>query len=870
MKHTLLAATITIAAAAVVFSSHDASMAADASSPRSRESLNADWRFERGDPEGAGDSLNYKRLKAGLLDPSNADVPTVEFAEPAFDDGEWREIDLPHDWGIEGPFDQALPGENAKLPYSGIGWYRKRFDLPTSDRGRQISLDVDGAMSYASVWINGRYVGGWPYGYTSWHVDLTPYVHFGGANVLAIRLDNPPLSSRWYPGGGIYRNVWLTKTSPVHVGQWGVQITTPEISDEATTVYISVTIENDSPDDATIDVGTRIYRLSADGKLSTSPDDETSSPSETVSGDSAATVQLSAVVPRPQLWSPEHPHLYVAEITISVGEQVLDRYRTTFGIRSIEFTANEGFLLNGEPCEIQGVCLHHDLGPLGATFNLRARTRQLEKLKELGCNAIRASHNPLEPEFYDLCDRMGFLVMDEAFDAWQMAKRENDYHLLFDDWSERDLRAMIRRDRNHPSVILWSLGNEVYEQRDGKNAPLAERLAAIAHEEDSTRPVNMALHVVDASTNGFQNAVDVFGYNYTPFGYAEFRENNPEIPLIGSETSSCTSTRGEYFFPVDEADKRSGRFNYQVTSYDYSAPKWAMAPDVEFQAQDENPFVAGEFVWTGFDYLGEPTPFDTDADEMLKFTDRALEQQAADDLKQLGKIRVPSRSSYFGIFDLCGFPKDRYYIYQARWRPDVPMAHILPHWNWPERVGQVTPVHVYTSGDEAELFLNGRSLGRQEKGANDYRLRWNDVEYEPGELKAVAYRDEKEWATDTVRTTGAPAAVSLSADRESVHNDGDDLVFVTAKILDASGNVVPRSNNMIEFTVDGPGEIVVTDNGDATSHLPFQLTNRAAFNGLALAIVRATPDKQGRITVRATSVGLAADEVSFDSHSSGN
>jgi beta-galactosidase len=429
---------------------------------------------------------------------------------------------------------------------------------------------------------------------------------------------------------------------------------------------------------------------------------------------------------------------------------------------------------------------------------------------------------------------------------------------------------MIRRNRNHPSVILWSLGNEVYEQRDGKNAPLAERLAAIAHEEDPTRPVNMALHVVDASTNGFQDAVDVFGYNYTPFGYAEFRENNPDIPLIGSETSSCTSTRGEYFFPVDEADKRSGRFNYQVTSYDYSAPKWAMAPDVEFQAQDENPFVAGEFVWTGFDYLGEPTPYDTDADEMLKFTDPALEQQAADDLKQLGKIRVPSRSSYFGIFDLCGFPKDRYYIYQARWRPDVPMAHILPHWNWPERIGQVTPVHVYTSGDEAELYLNGRSLGRQKRGQNDFRLRWNDVEYEPGELTVVAYRDGKEWATDVVRTTGPPAAVSLSADLASVHNDGDDLVFVTAKILDADGNLVPRSSSLIEFTIDGPGEIVATDNGDPTSHLPFKLTDRAAFNGLALAIIRTTPGKQGRITVRATSEVLVADEVAFDALPSGD
>ena len=396
--------------------------------------------------------------------------------------------------------------------------------------------------------------------------------------------------------------------------------------------------------------------------------------------------------------------------------KVVDQVATNFGIRTIKFTADEGFLLNGKPTEIRGVCLHHDLGALAPRSTCAPASGNWRCSRTLGCNAIRASHNPLEPEFYDLCDRMGFLVMDEAFDAWQMAKRDNDYHVLFDDWAERDLRAMIRRDRNHPRVILWSLGNEVYEQRDGKNAPLAKSLADIAHEEDPTRPVNMALHVVDASTNGFQNAVDVFGYNYTPFGYAEFRKNNPTIPLIGSETSSCTSTRGEYFFPVDEDDKRSGRFDFQVTSYDYSAPKWAMAPDIEFHGQDENPFVAGEFVWTGFDYLGEPTPYDHRRHRDAQVHRYRAREAAANDLADDKKIHVPSRSSYFGIFDLCGFPKDRFYIYQARWRPELPMAHILPHWNWPERVGQVTPVHVYTSGDEAELFLNGRSLGRKQRG----------------------------------------------------------------------------------------------------------------------------------------------------------
>jgi beta-galactosidase len=832
--------------------------------PRARESFNSDWRFTKDDPSGVGDKLSYAHLKSAMLDPKRADVPDVEYAQSEFNDGNWRQLDLPHDWGIEGPFIREEPGETAKLPYWGVGWYRKHFEVPKSDRSRQLYLEVDGAMSYANVWINGHYAGGWPYGYTSWRVELTPYVRFGGENVVAIRLDNPPKSSRWYPGGGIYRNVWLVKTPPLHVAQWGTRITTPKVSDEAATVRIDVTIDNNSRQGSAAEISALIYSLSANGNRSTLPIAKTEPVAVAAPANSSAAAQLSVQVPRPQLWSPEHPHLYVAEVSVLRGDLVLDKYDTNFGIRTIRFTPNEGFLLNGKPTKIRGVCLHHDLGALGAAFNLRARERQLEKLKELGCNAIRTSHNPLEPEFYDLCDRMGFLVMDEAFDAWRLAKRDNDYHLLFDDWAERDLRVMIRRDRNHPSVILWSLGNEVYEQRDGKNVSLARLLADVAHEEDPTRPASMALHVVDASTNGFQNAVDVFGYNYTPFGYAEFRKNNPEIPLLGSETSSCTSTRGEYFFPVDEQDKRSGRINYQVTSYDYSAPNWAMAPDVEFKGQDENPFVAGEFVWTGFDYLGEPTPYDQDATELLKFTEPALERQAAKDLAKRKKIPVPSRSSYFGIFDLCGFPKDRFYIYQARWRPDLPMVHVLPHWNWPERVGQVTPVHVYTSGDEAELFLNGRSLGRKTRGPFDYRLRWNDVVYEPGELKVVAYRNGEKWASDVVKTTGSPTAIAISADRNAIRNDDRDLSFVTVTIADKDGNLVPRSRNPIRFTLEGPGEIVATDNGNPTSHRPFQLTEREAFNGLCLAIVRAKPGRSGTITLRVESAGLKGAATQID------
>ncbi len=846
----------------------------DLTPPRDRISFNSDWRFSKGDPIGTGDRLNRTNLESWLnatgaeftTHPSSitmADNPggDISYTQPDFADGGWRKLNLPHDWGIEGPFRQELPGETAKLPYSGVGWYRKHFDVPAADREKQIFLDLDGAMSYAAVWLNGHFVGGWPYGYMSFELDLTPYVKFGEENVVAIRLDNPPDSSRWYPGGGIYRNVWLVKTSPVHVKHSGTFVTTPDVNRNSATVNLQIDVANDSAETVNLIAETTVYELQSNREKG-----RTVARAATVTRDlgpkTSRQTQASLTIPKPKLWSPIQPDLYVAVARVEridtdghSSTERLDTYETVFGIRTIEFTADNGFLLNGERVPIKGVCLHHDFGALGAAFNARALERQLELLKELGCNAVRTAHNPPAPDLLDLCDRMGFLVMAEAFDAWRLAKRPNDYHVLFDDWHEKDLRALIRRDRNHPSVILWGLGNEVYEQRDGTNAPLAASLARIVHEEDGTRPVNMALHVVAASTNGFQNAVDVFGYNYTPFGYAAFRTNNPKIPLVGSETASCVSSRGEYFFPVSE-NKREGRVNFQATSYDFAAPSWAMSPDVEFKAQDENPFVAGEFVWTGFDYLGEPTPYDADTTNHLQFTDSILQAQAVRELAEFGKTRVSSRSSYFGIFDLCGFRKDRFYLYQARWRPDFPMAHILPHWNWPERVGQVTPVHVYTSGDAAELFLNGKSLGRKTKGPFEYRLRWDDVIYEPGELKVVAYKNGKRWATDVVKTTAAANKITLHPDRDRIRADGKDLSFVTVSVADQRGDVVPRSNNRIRFTVEGPGEIVATDNGDATSHEPFQQNERKAFNGLCLVIVRAKPGEPGKIKLEAEADGL--------------
>ncbi|HEV2860829.1 MAG TPA: beta-galactosidase GalB [Pyrinomonadaceae bacterium] len=847
---------------------------AQAAGGRERVSFNRGWLFRKDDPAGAEGRLAYERIKAwvnrtggeftagaaGQTTPEGNPGEDVSYTRAEFDDRGWRRLDLPHDWGVEGPFRQEYPGETGKLAWGGVGWYRKHFDVPAGDRGRKIYLDVDGAMSYASVWLNGRFVGGWPYGYASFRLDLTPHVRYGAENVLAIRLDNPPDSSRWYPGGGIYRNVRLVKTSPVHVAHWGTYVTTPEVTASAATVNVKATVENSSDAAGEVSLRTRLYELGAGGRKSPRAVAEAGAARLNVGAGERATSEARAVVRAPKLWGTRRPSLYTAVTTIEQGGKVVDSYETVFGIRTIKFDAARGLLLNGELVELKGVCNHHDLGALGAAVNVRALERQLEILKEMGANAVRTSHNPPAPELLDLADRMGLLVMDEAFDAWRRSKKKNDYHLLFDDWHEKDLRALVRRDRNHPSVILWSTGNEIGEQRSAEGHKLSAELARIVREEDPTRPVTAGANHTEAGYNGFQKTVDVFGYNYKPGEYGKFREKNPAVPLFGSETASTVSSRGEYFFPVEE-DKDKGKADFQVSSYDLYAPRWATTPDAEFRGQDEFPYVGGEFVWTGFDYLGEPTPYNADSSNLLNFSDPSERARMEQELKELGKIRVPSRSSYFGIVDLAGFPKDRFYIYQARWRPELPMAHLLPHWTWPGREGQTTPVHVYTSGDEAELFLNGRSLGRKKKGQYEYRLRWDDVKYEPGELRVVAYKGGRRWAEDTVKTTGAAAKLTLKADRASVRADGEDLSFVTVSVTDGGGLVVPRAKNRVSFELSGPGEIVATDNGDATSFEPFQSKERAAYNGLCLVVVRTRAGQPGRITLRARSEGLKGAEL---------
>ena len=817
---------------------------------RERLLFDSGWRFTRGDPPGTGDELSYTNIKPWVMATGNEFVldgqpetrppgnpgEQVAYTQTGYDDNGWRQLNLPHDWGIEGPFKQAAPGATGKLPWEGIGWYRKHFTLPASGNGGRLYLAVDGAMSYANVWLNGQYVGGWPYGYSSWELDLTPFVKAGADNVLAIRLDNPPDSSRWYPGGGIYRNVWLVKTGPVHVEHWGTYVTTPEINSSTATVRIQVSVENDADAVAAVSVKNDIYELKADGTRGESVA-STATDAIEVAPHNRQTIQAQATVKNPLLWSLAKPQRYVVVTSIEQDGKLLDHDETPFGIRTIKFDPNRGFFLNGEHVRLNGVCDHADLGALGTAINDRALERQIQILQEMGCNAIRTSHNPPAPELLDLCDRLGILVMDESFDCWQRGKRPNDYHLLFNDWHEKDWRAELRRDRNHPSIILWSIGNEVPDQGTPAGPRIAAELTRIAHEEDPTRPTTAACDHIASGFDGFQTNLDVFGYNYKPFLYTKVHAANPGLPIFGSETASCISSRGEYFYPVS-TNKDDGKSDFQMSSYDLSAPYWATIPDTEFKGQDENPFVAGEFVWTGFDYLGEPTPYDAHND--------------------------PSRSSYFGIVDLAGLKKDRFYLYQARWRPDLPMAHLVPQcWNWPDRAGQVTLVFVYTSGDAAELFLNGKSLGLKKKEEYQYRLCWNDVKYAPGELKAVAYKNGRPWATDLVQTTGPAAKLALQPDRKKIHADGEDLSFVTLMVEDKHGLIAPRANNTIHFEISGPGEIVATDNGDPTDLVSFPSRERKAFNGLCLTIVRSKAGQTGAIKLTAVADGLKSASMAI-------
>ncbi|KAI1873484.1 hypothetical protein JX265_005106 [Neoarthrinium moseri] len=854
---------------------------------RERISINSEWRFLRSENNTDGivydirndTSGNPQVLKSWILPSANdfikdpagrherpasdpSSIPSL--AEKSLDDSAWEDVTLPHDWAIKGPFytgdNPVVPGTMGRLPVHGVGWYRRKISVSSADEAKSIFLDIDGAQAYAMVWLNDKLVGGWPYGYNSFRLDLTPYLVPGDDNLLAIRIDNPNHSSRWYPGGGIYRNVWLTKVDSTHVGQWGTYITSRSVSAESACLDLSVQIENTATTESerTVQASTDVFLW--DPKTGTKGHKVASFPPVTVSvsaGDKQ-TVNSTVTVAKPQLWTPRNPSLYVAVTSLfsdSKGHPI-DTYETQFGIRSVTYDPNQGLLVNGEHVYVQGVNNHHDLGALGAAFNVRAAERQLEILQEMGCNAIRMSHNPPAPELLELTDRMGFLVMDEVFDSWQKNKTPNDFHLIFDDWHEADLRAMVRRDRNHPSIVAWSYGNEVGEQASGQaGADISTSLRAIVAEEDPTRPSTAS---VNSAMPGqpFPGALEIISLNYQGAGirntnpysnlngirtqplYPTYHSLYPDKMIWTSESASALSTRGTYIFPVSSEisapvnDTSGGDPKaLQVSAYELYTAGFGSSVDKVFGSQEANPFVAGEFVWTGWDYIGEPTPYDL------------------------------ARSSYSGIIDLAGFKKDRFYAYQSQWRPDLRMAHILPHWTWPDRVGKVTPVHVFSAADEAELFLNGESLGKKTKRPGiDYRFRWDDVVYQPGELTVKTYKDGQPWADKTVKTVGAAAGIRLTADRAVLKaGDSTDLSFITAEVIDSEGNVVPQADNAITFSLDGPGEVVATDNGDPGSMVAFPSKERKAYSGLALAIVRAS----GPVILKATGEGLAGSELSI-------
>lgn len=875
--------------AAALLSAHDGSH----QHGRQRVSINSGWKFKRW--EANPDGIIYDRrpdlenltdvtiLKPWILpsgndfieDTSNQYDPpgkppaiNVPYAQNGFDDSSWKSVDTPHDWAISGPFYSQpdnvsiVGGGMGRLPVFGVGWYRRKLDIVPEDKHKQVYLDIDGAMSYAMVWLNGELVGGWPYPYNSFRLDLTPYLQFPGENQLAIRLDNPVKSARWYPGAGLYRDVWLTKVDRVHIGHWGTSFTSRNITAESAIVDMEISLENRGETGSKIQVAIEIFELDLDtgfplgepvatwdGRATTRPKEKTS-------------VKHSLKIDNPKIWGPpptQKPYLYLAVTKlITKNDREIDRYETRFGLRDLVFTGSGGLQVNGERIQIQGVNEHHDLGAIGAAFNYRAAERKLEILQELGVNAIRMAHNPPAAELLDMTDKMGFLVVDEVFDSWNLNKTDNDFHLIFSDWHEQDLRSMIRRDRNHPSIISWSFGNEVGEQRFPEElAEIATLLHDIVRREDPTRPSTASMNVAQPGNDGaaFPEIMDVLSINYqgegirdtpnysgtngtrTPPAYSIFHNDQPEKLIWTSESASALSTRGTFFFPVVDNggapvnDSSGGNATLaQVSAYELYSANFGSPPDKVFATQDRNRYVGGEFVWTGFDYIGEPTPYYT------------------------------ARSSYSGIIDLAGFKKDRFFLYQARWRPDFPMAHILPHWNWPDRVGEITPVHVFTSGDEAELFLNGRSMGRLRKQPFEYRLRWDEVLYEPGELYVVTYKDGSLWANSSVATTGPAAAIRLTADREAISGDGKDLVYVTVDVVDAEGRIVPTADDEIEFSVSSSGQIVATDNGDPADLVAFPSTSRKAFSGKALVILKGTAHND-EIHVSALSDGLIGGKV---------
>lgn len=764
-------------------------------------------------------------------------------------DTKWQTVRVPHDWAIYGPFDRAndlqtvaveqngetekteKTGRTGGLPFIGKGSYRTTFEVPDT-AGRAVTLVFDGAMSNAHVKVNGKEVAFWPYGYNSFYVNLGDNVK-PGENLLEVDLENFEKASRWYPGAGLYRNVHVVNTSRLHIPTWGTYVTTPKVSKEYASVRLEMKIDGATKGEK-VTVTTDI--LDPQGKVVA-----TDTSIYHAHGQKFA---QNFLVNTPELWSHSSPSLYTARTTLSVDGRQLDNYDTRFGIRSIEYIPEKGFFLNGELTKFQGVCNHHDLGPLGAAVNRSALRHQIELLKDMGVNAIRTSHNMPAPELVELCDEMGMMLMVEPFDDWGFRpKSPNGYGSVFKDWAAKDVTNMVEHYRNSPAVVMWSTGNEVPSQWGPDGVQELVMLQDLIHDLDPTRPCTNGMDQIRAVLdNGFAAALDIPGFNYKPQYYDDAYAKLPQKLILGSETASTVSSRGVYHFPVEFKDHNVVMHpDNQSNSYDNESCSWSNTPDLDFARDDDNPWVIGQFVWTGFDYLGEPSPYDTDA--------------------------WPSHSSVFGIIDLASLPKDRYYLYRSRWNKETPTLHVLPHWNWKGREGEVTPVFVYTSYPKAELFINGKSQGVREKNdstvQNRYRLMWNETVYEPGELKVVAYDASGNPAeTKVVRTAGKPHHLVVTPNRTTLEANGDDLVYFTVQVADKDGNIVPTDTRAVRFKVDGAGTFEATANGDPTSLRPFQKPEMDLFSGAATAIARSakTPGTL-RFTVTAPGVRPATSEI---------
>jgi len=793
--------------------------------PRRVENFNRDWKFAKGAQVGA-EVVN-------------------------FNDAAWLPVRPPHDWAISGPYEPQGDPHTGKLPWRGEGWYRKSFTLPSTVAGKRVYLDFDGVMAMPTVYINGQKAGGWDYGYMSFRVDATGFVRAGQSNVVAVHVDTRQHNSRWYPGAGIYRKVQLVVNEPVHLAQWGTFVTTPQVTGDSATIRVENTLENHTDSATTPEVETTLLdpKRKEVAKLRMS---------FTVPANGLQRGVATITIGKPQLWDIKTPRLYTAVTRVFVNGKLADLTETPFGIRTFEFTASDGFHLNGRRVQLHGVCLHSDLGPLGMAFNVRAMERELQIMQDMGVNAVRTSHNPPAPELLDLCDRMGILVWDEAFDKWD-GTATLPKGVSIPEHGKKQYTNFVRRDRNHPCVVVWSVGNEIWDLEGLKYpdaAGLLKTMVGFVKALDATRPVGLAQCVPESAKSQLPAALDVAGWNYAR-RYAISRERWPNLPIVYSESASAFSTRGYYDdFPMP-AKKDDYPSTARISSYDHNSAWYSDPADVEFALMEKDHFVAGEFVWTGFDYIGEPVPFI--AEGWGHFAKRKLARNEE------------SRISSFGIVDLAGIPKDRYYLYRSYWAPEKKTIHILPHWNWPERAGKNVPVYVYTGGDSAELFLNGKSLGLRTKNPNAevvrdrYALRWLDVPYQPGELKAVAYRNGRKLGSAVMRTAGEPARVRLTPDHKSLSADGDDVSYVLVEALDKSGNFCPLAMNEVKFKLEGAATIAGVGNGDHHFPAEFKADHVRLFYGKAILIVRAAESNGGTIRVTATSDSLGEAEISLRS-----